>query len=71
MSGAQAEPLSRGGGRVSRCFSPPCVQDSVSFLFGKSIHVTNFFISNQYCISLWLGYDPFCLFHSVILYGYV
>ena len=70
-SGAEAEPLSRGGRRVSRCFCPPCVQDSVPFLFIKSIHITIIFVSNRHCIFPWLGYDPFNLCHSVIPYGYV
>ena len=46
-SGAEVEPLSRGGRRVSSYFPPPCVQDSVSCLFGKPIHVKIHFVSNQ------------------------
>ena len=29
-----------------------CVEDSASFLFGKSIHVTISFVSNRHCIIL-------------------
>ena len=49
----------------------PCVQGSVSFLFGKSINVTFCFVSNRHWIFLRLGYDIFHLFHSVIPYVYV
>ena len=38
-----------------------CVHDSVSFLLGKSIHVTIVCASIRHCISIWLGYD---LFHT-------
>ena len=48
----------------------PCVQDSVSILFGKSIHVTIFCVSNRQSISLWLGCGLFIssMYHSVISY---
>ena len=45
-----------------------CVQDPVSILFGKSIHVIIFFVSNRHIIPLWLGYDLFHMYHGVIPY---
>ena len=47
------------------------MQDSVSFLFGKSIHVTILFVSNRHCISPRLEYDLFHVYYSAILYVYV
>ena len=51
-----------------RCLLVPCVQDSVSFLFGKSIHVNIRFVRNRHCISLRLGDYCFHVHPSVILY---
>ena len=49
----------------------PCLQDSVYFLFGKSIQFTIWFVSIHHCVSLWLGYDHVHMYHSVIPYVYV
>ena len=56
---------------VSRGVILPRVSEIRYLLFGKPIHVTILFVSNRHCNSLWLGYDPFRLCHSVIPYGYV
>ena len=47
------------------------VQDSVSILYKKSIHVTTVSVINRHCISLCLGYDVFHIYHSGIPYVYV
>ena len=46
----------------------PCLQDSEPILFGRSTHVTIFFVSNRHGLSLWLEYDTFHMYHSVIPY---
>ena len=48
----------------------PCVQDSVSLLRRKFFHITMCFVSNRHCISLWLGYDLYHLYHSLTPCGY-
>ena len=49
----------------------PCVQDLVSYLFGKSIHVTIFSSVTVIVFCLWFRYDLFHMCYGVIPYVYV
>ena len=70
-SGQQGPSLLLVVGGGSRGVLILCVQHSVSFLFGRFIHVTICVYSNRHCISSWLGYDDFHAYRSVIPYVYV
>ena len=70
-SRAEGESLARGGRRDSRAvfFSRVCKMRCL--LFGKSIHVTFFFVSNRHSNSPLYGIDTILFFMCVTQYSLV